>query len=162
TAKFSGGTVNVAGGVRMAPNANSKAFMTISNTANLTIIGNDFQLGASGTNSYAQVDMSGGSLAVGNSTDSGTRRLIVGDSQGTSQGVFNLSGGTVNLWKSLVVANNVGAKGTLNITGGSLTVSSIETNRNSGLYDLNTEGAAIIVNGPTAVFTQADNAATTG
>jgi len=147
--------------VRMAPNSNSKAYMTISNTANLTIIGSDFQMGASGTNSYAQVDMGGGSLAVGNSTDSGTRRLIIGDSTGTSTGVFNLTGGTVNLWKSLVVANNVGAKGTLTITGGSLTVSSAETNRNSGIYDLTTESAAIIVNGPTAVFTQADNSATT-
>ena len=165
TANFSGGVVNVAGGIRMANQSNTKAFMTISNTANLTITGSDIQMGANGTNSYAQVDMSGGSLAVGNASDSGTRRLIIGDSTGVagtagSTGVFNLSGGTVNLWKSLVVANNVGSKGTLTITGGSLTVSNIETNRSSGVYDLNTEQAAIIVNGPNAVFTQADNAAT--
>ena len=50
--------------------------------------------------------------------------------QGT--GVFNLSGGTVNLNHSLVVANNATAKGTLYQTGGTLTVRDIEMNRNSG------------------------------
>ena len=36
--------------------------------------------------------------------------------------MFNLSGGTVNLNHSLVVANNATSKGTLNQTGGTLTV----------------------------------------
>jgi hypothetical protein len=161
-AYFSGGTVNVAGGVRMAPNSNSKAFVTISNTADIKMIGSDFQLGANGTNAYAQVDMSGGSLAIGGPTDSGTRRLIIGDSAGTSTGVFNLSGGAVNLYNSLVVVNNAGSKGTLNQTGGTLTVRSVEMNRNAGAYDPTTDTAVISINGPNALFIQADNASGSG
>ena len=45
--------------------------------------------------------------------------------------MFNLSGGTVTLNHSLVVANNATAKGTFYQTGGTLTVRDIEMNRNS-------------------------------
>ena len=65
TANFSGGTVNVNGGMRMASPSHTKAYATISGTADMKIIGSDFQLGANATNAYAQVDMSGGSLRVG-------------------------------------------------------------------------------------------------
>ena len=102
--------------------------------------------------------MSGGSLKVGDNSISQDRRLIIGDS-GT--GVFNLSGGTVNINHSLVVANNtVTAKGTFYQTGGTFTVRDIETNRNTPVAaDLTVENAAIIIDGPTAVFNQQNTSA---
>ena len=123
-ANFSGGTVYVNGGMRMASQSHTKAYVTISGTADLHFRAVDVQLGTNATNSYAQVDMSGGSLNVGDLLALQERRLIVGDS-GT--GVFNLSGGTVNLNHSLVVGNNSTSKGTLYQTGGTLTVRDIET-----------------------------------
>ena len=60
------------------------------------------------------------------------RRLIVGDA-GT--GVFNLSGGTVTINHSFVVANTSTSKGTFTQTGGTFTVRDIEMNRNSGTWD---------------------------
>jgi hypothetical protein len=155
TANFSGGTVDVYGGMRMASSSHTKAYVTISGGANLNFRAVDFQLASNQTNSYAQVDMSGGSLSVGDVLLGQARRLIIGDS-GT--GVFNLSGGTVNLNHSLVVCNNpVTAKGTLYQTGGTLTVRDIEVVRNTPVAaDLTVENGAIIIDGPTAVFTQQD------
>ena len=123
TANFSGGIVNVSGGMRMASQSNTKAYATISGTADIKIIGSDFQLARNATNAYAQVDMSGGSLRVGDASDSDHEEIDYRRLAGT--GVFNLSGGTVNLNNSLVVANNATAKGTLYQTGGTLTVRSI-------------------------------------
>jgi hypothetical protein len=150
-ANFSGGTVYTYGGFRVGNSANAKAYVTISGNADLHFRAVDMQLASNATNSYGQVDMSGGSLKVGDPTISQQRRLIIGDS-GT--GVFNLSGGTVNLYNSLVVANNSTSKGTLYQTGGTLTVVSFEMNRNGGTWDLNTENATAIIDGPSAVFTQ--------
>jgi hypothetical protein len=157
TANFSGGTVNVNGGLRLNPSSHTKAYVTISGTADLTFKGSDIQLGANGTNTYGQVDMSGGTLRVGDAPTGQERRLIVGDS-GT--GVFNLSSGTVSLNHSLVVANNASAKGTIHQTGGSLTVRSVELNRNTGAWDTMVENATIIIDGPTAVFTQENTSPT--
>jgi PEP-CTERM motif len=158
SANFSGGTVYVSGGMRMASTSHTQAYATISGTADLHFRGADFQLATNATNSFARVDMSGGSLKVGDATATPIqdKRLIIGD-QGT--GVFNLSGGTVSLNHSLVVANNALSKGTLLQTGGTLTVRDIETNRNSGAYNLAVENATIIVDGPTAVFNQQNTTA---
>ena len=127
-ANFSGGIVFVNGGMRMASSSHTKAYVTISGAADLRFAYSDFQLGANATNAYARVDMSGGSLRVGDAVLAVENRLIIGDA-GT--GVFNLSGGTVNLNHSLVVANNATSKGTFYQTGGTLTVRSIEMNRNT-------------------------------
>jgi hypothetical protein len=159
TANFSGGIVNVNSGLRMASSSHTKAYATISGTADIKMIGSDFQLGANATNAYAQVDVSGGSLRVGDSVIGDERRLIVGDA-GT--GVFNLSGGTVTLNHSFVVANNATSKGTFTQTGGTFTVRDIETNRNTGSWDLTTENATIIIDGPTAVFNQQNTGVLTG
>ena len=72
--------------------------------------------------------------------------------------MFNLSGGTVNLNHSLVVANNAAtAKGTFYQTGGTFTVRDIETNRNTPVAaDLTIETAAIIIDGPTCRFQSAE------
>ena len=165
TANFSAGVVDVNGGVRMASSTNTKAYMNISGTANLSFKYNDFQLGSSNNNAYAQVNMSGGSLTIGGLPDASTsRRLIIADGGAGatgSTGEFNLSDGAVTT-NSLVVTNNGGAKGTLTQTGGTITIRSGETNRNSGSYDLLTESSAIIINGPNAVFTQQNNASGTG
>jgi hypothetical protein len=159
TANFSGGIVDVKGGLRMASSSHTKAYATISGTADLKFGFNDIQLGANATNAYAEVNMSAGSLRLGDPVGPPVddRRLIVGDS-GT--GVFNLSGGTVNINHSFVVANNATAKGTFTQTGGTFTVRDIETNRNSGSWDLLTENATIIIDGPTAVFNQQNSSPT--
>jgi PEP-CTERM motif len=152
TANFSGGIVNVNSGLRMASSSHTKAYATISGTADIKMIGSDFQLGANATNAYAQVDMSAGMLRVGDAVLGDQRRLIVGDA-GT--GVFNMSGGTATINHSFVVANNATAKGTFYQTGGTFTVRDIETNRNSpAAADLTVENAAIIIDGPSAVFNQ--------
>jgi hypothetical protein len=153
SANFSGGTVEVNGGLRMNSSSHTKAYVTISGAADLWFKGSDVQLAANSTNTYAQVDMSAGMLRVGDVATAQERRLIVGDG-GT--GVFNLSGGTVNVNHSFVVANNSSAQGTFTQTGGTLTVRSVETNRNTpaGGTDLTVENARIIIDGPTAVFTQ--------
>jgi hypothetical protein len=158
SANFSGGTVYVSGGMRMASTSHTQAYATISGTADLHFRGSDFQLATNATNSFARVDMSAGNLKVGDATTMPIqdKRLIIGD-QGT--GVFNLSGGTVLLNHSLVVANNALSKGTLLQTGGTLTVRDIELNRNSGAYNLAVENATIIVDGPTAVFNQQNTTA---
>ena len=54
TANFSGGIVDVKGGVRMAPHSHTKAYANISGTADLKFTFNDFQLGANATNAYAR------------------------------------------------------------------------------------------------------------
>lgn len=153
-ANFSGDSiVDVYGGLRVASQSHTKGYVTISGNANLHFR-IDFQVaapGTSGTNGYGQVDMSGGTLTLGDLLGGITRRLIIGDS-GT--GVFNLSGGTVDLHNSLVVGNNSVSKGTLYQTGGTLTVISVELNRNDGIWDLNTENATVIIDGPSAVFIQ--------
>ena len=153
-ANFSGGTVYTNGGMRMAGQSNTKAYATISGTADLHFRAVDVQLGANATNAYAQLDMSGGSFKVGDLLLLQDRRLIIGDS-GT--GVFNLSGGAVHLEHSLVVGNAATSKGTLHQTGGTLRVRSVETNRNTGAWDLTTENATILIDGPTAVFNQLPN-----
>jgi hypothetical protein len=152
-ANFSGGTVYTYGGMRVGNSSNAKAYVTISGNADLHFRAVDVTLAANATNSYGQLDMSGGSLKVGEISESlfQERRLIVGDS-GT--GVFNLTGGTVNLQHSFVVGNNATSKGTFYQTGGTLTVRDIEMNRNTGAWDLATENATIIIDGPSAVFTQ--------
>jgi hypothetical protein len=154
-ADFSGGTVNVYGGMRMASGSNTRAYATISGNADLHFRAVDFTMGNNATNAYAQVDMSSGSLKVGDLSILQDRRLIIGES-GT--GVFNLSGGTVHLNHSLVVANTATSKATLTQTGGTLTVRTFELNRNNGSWDLENENATILIDGPTAVFSQAINA----
>jgi hypothetical protein len=157
-ANFSGGVVDVRGGLRMASSSHSQAYATISGAADLKFTFNDVQLGANATNAFARVDMSGGSLRVGDVSIGDQRRLIVGDA---GEGRFNLSGGTVTINHSFVVANNTTSKGVFNQTGGTFTVRDIEMNRNSGTYPA-TETAAIIIDGPTAVFNQQNNAGGSG
>ena len=159
-ANFSGGTVYTYGGLAVGNSANSKGYVTISGTANLHFRAVDVQLGVNQSNSLGQIDMSGGTFKVGDPTLPAVpgpgvqdRRFIIGDS-GT--GVFNMSGGTAIINHSMVVCNRPAtAKGTFYQTGGTFTVRDIETNRNTPTAaDLSIENAAIIIDGPTAVFNQ--------
>jgi hypothetical protein len=110
-ANFSGGTVDVHNGIRVAPNNRSEGYVTISGTASLKL-GSDLQLAANAGTAgsvdaaYGQLDMSAGYLQVGQyTTVAGTfdKKFIIGDA---GRGVFTMTGGNVLVGDQLRMSNN--------------------------------------------------------
>ena len=64
TANISGGIWNTRGGIRMAANSSSSAYLNISGTADIWIR-DDLNMCNNATSCYAELNMSGGSLKIG-------------------------------------------------------------------------------------------------
>ena len=153
TANISGGVWDTRGGIRIALNANSSGYFNISGSADIKVR-SDVNLCNNATNCYAELNMSAGSLKVGE-TGVNEANLIVGD---RANSVMNLSGGTVNVSNSFKIANDVAGKGMTMMTGGTMTSRSLVMREglptSAAGYAAST--ATFIIDGPTASFTQAN------
>lgn len=161
TANLSGGNINVLGGIRVATANNSRGYLNINGP--ITIVsGGDTQIGNQpngGTNGVGEMNMSAGSFQVGRTDflqpngDPIDGRFHIGD-QG--RGTLNMTGGSINVTRNVVVANTPAAAGSLiNMTGGTITTGGLEMRRNTPLDPVVIGGpyaASIIVDGPTASF----------
>jgi hypothetical protein len=169
TANFSGGTVDVHHGLRVAPNNRAEGYVTISGTASLKL-GNDLQLAANAGTvtplvdaAYGQLDMSGGYLQVGQATPLAAntnydKKFILGDA---GRGVFTQTGGTVVVGDQLRMSNNAVSSALFTMkdpVGGptgvpfSFTAKNVET-RNSATIDT-TLNSDVIIDSPDATFKQ--------
>lgn len=151
TATFTGGTVDVNGGIRVAPNAHSRGYLNIDGPVDIKT-GGDTSIGYHATNSVGEMTMSDGTLTIGNTSFPG--RFQIGH---RGLGILNMSDGTINVTRDVRVGAEGPAGGSvIYMTGG--TINATELNMRNSLNNLPTgapdEGASIILDGPTAVFTQ--------
>jgi hypothetical protein len=153
TANISGGTWDTRGGIRMAASSSSSGYLNISGTANIWIR-DDLNMCNNATSCYAELNMSGGSLKIGDTTLAQEKNLIVGD---RATGVMNLSGGTVSVNNQLRIGNDVAGTGTVTITGGSMTVRTLDLRVNAPTLGTFPD-AKLIIDGANASFTQAHTA----
>jgi hypothetical protein len=165
-ANFSGGTVDVHNGMRVAPNNRSEGYVTISGNASLKL-GSDLQLAANAGTAgsvdaaYGQLDMSGGYLQIGQYTATAAhfeKKFIIGD-QG--RGVFTMTGGNVLVGDQLRMSNNGVSSALMTMTdpvGGptgvpfTYTVRNVET-RNASTLDT-TLNSDVIIDSDDARFIQ--------
>lgn len=168
TANFSGGTVDVHNGLRVAPNNRAEGYVTISGTASLKL-GNDLQLAANAGTSgsidaaYGQMDMSSGYLQVGQATPALAntnydKKFILGDA---GRGVFTQTGGTVVVGDQLRMSNNAASSALFTMkdpAGGptgvafSFSAKNVET-RNNVTAD-GTLNSDVLIDSPDATFIQ--------
>ncbi len=147
--------MNITGGAVSANMANNPAF-AIGNVANasgfLFMSGGTLECGAGEfhigqvTNAYGAFDLSGGTVTIGDIT-AGDAFFIVGGAYGASgsQGVFNMSSGTLNDSAQEVGLGGIaGSIGVMNVSGGTL-------NDNHGIHVgergtgiLNVSGSAVV------------------
>ena len=159
TANISGGIWNTRGGIRMASNNNSSAYLNISGAADIWVK-SDVNLTNNASGAYAELNMSGGSLKIGD-TPNNEGNLIIGD---RAVSVMNMSGGTVNISRDLRISNDAAAsgggagKGSIMMTGGTMTAHNltmrVTARRSAANY--NASPAEFIIDGPTASFTQSN------
>jgi hypothetical protein len=147
TATFTGGTVDVLGGLRVATGSNSRGFLNISGTAAINM-GNEISVGYNVTNGVGVMNMSGGQFTTGSNMQIGHR----------GNGTLNLSGGIVTIGSDLRVGSQTTSPDSLvNMTGGTLTTKNIKMQiQPPGLGGTPT----ILIDGPTANFTQGPNGGT--
>jgi hypothetical protein len=164
TATISGGTWDTRGGIRMAANSFSSAYLTILPGADIKVR-SDVNMTNNATSSYAELNMSGGSFKIGDTPTLAEANLVVGD---RAVGVMNLSGGTVTVSNNLRVSNDAAGsgggagKGTVTITAGSLTTRSLDMRVTAPTSAANYAAgtSTIIIDGPTASFAQGNTTLT--
>lgn len=160
-ANISAGTWDTRGGIRIASSARSSGYLNISGTADIKVR-SDVNLTNSADNAYAEINMTGGSFSIGQ-TGVNDANLIIGD---RAVGVMNLSGGTVAVSDTLKIANDAAAsgggagKGTVMMTGGTMTTRSLDMRVKvpTSAADWDNGTATLIIDGPTASFTQTNTA----
>lgn len=151
TANFSGGTVDVLGGIRVAPSANAKGYLNISGNVVMNVggeVGIGYNAGSSTQGpGIGEMTMTGGQLNVG--TAASTKRFQVGL---RGPGSLAMSGGSINVTNEIRVGAEAGSGGSsITMTGGTITTNGLNIRNAIGLTD---PGASIILDGPNAVFTQ--------
>src|SRR5262249_12468787 len=134
TATFTGGTVDVWGGIRVAPASNARGYLNINGPVTITT-GGDTSIRYNATNTIAQMEMSDGTLNAGRNEvpdidKSGNPRTsgLIGKFQvgHKGKGFLNMSGGTINVSSELRVGAEYGAGGSvLTMTGGTIVTSSM-------------------------------------
>jgi hypothetical protein len=159
SATFTGGTVDVLGGFRVAPSSNSRGYLNINGPVSI-ITGGDTSIGYNANNGVGEMNMSDGSLTVGRVyTDpvSGATNSLIGRFQvgHRGKGTLNMSGGTINVSREIRVGAELAAGGSaINMTGGSITTPALSMGVNgNNTYAASYGGASIILDGPTASFT---------
>ncbi|MFO0790006.1 MAG: hypothetical protein U0805_11170 [Pirellulales bacterium] len=158
-ATFSGGSVNVLGGLRVAPSSNSFGRVNINGPVTI-VTGGDTSIGYNANNGVGELNMSAGSYQVGRTDLTGlTGRLQIGH---RGKGTLNMSGGSISVTREIRVGAELAAGGSaINMTGGSITTPAL----NMGVVGSNTfntsyAGASIILDGPAAAFTHTSAANT--
>jgi hypothetical protein len=166
SATFTGGTVNVLGGFRVAPSTNSRGYLNINGPVTM-ITGGDTSIGYNATNGVGEMNMSAGSLTVGrNDTNpiSGNPYNLLGRFQvgHRGKGTLNMSGGTIDVSREIRVGAEQAAGGSvINMTGGTITTPALSMAVNgNNPYTPGYLGASIILDGPTASFTHTSAANT--
>jgi hypothetical protein len=163
TATFTGGVVDVWGGIRIAPSTNSRGYLNINGPMTITT-GGDTSIGYNATNGVGEVNMSAGTLNVGRNgvpdldsngnprTSALQGRLQVGH---RGRGTLNMSGGTINVTREIRVGAEYAAGGSiLNQTGGTIVTPNLNMAvSNDDPLAAGYLGATILINGPTASFT---------
>jgi hypothetical protein len=165
-ATLSGGTINSLGGIRLASQEYSKGVLNINGPISI-ITGGDVTVGRNALGE-AVMNMSAGSLKVGRSASDSLGRESEGIANparsvrmeigNRGPGRLNMSGGSITITNDI----RVGADGLANgseiyMTGGSITTPSFTIRRSIENLAGEDLGAAIIVDGPTASFTQSGN-----
>jgi hypothetical protein len=158
-ANISAGTWDTRGGIRLASNSRSSGYLNISGTADIKVR-SDVNLTNNASDAYAEINMTGGSFQVGEAGVNDAN-LIIGD---RAVGVMNLSSGSVSVSDTLKIANDAAGsgggagKGTVMITGGTMTTRSLDMRvkvpTSADNWDAGT--ATFIIDGATASFTQAN------
>jgi hypothetical protein len=164
TATISGGTWDTRGGIRMAANSNSTAYLYIQPGADIKVR-SDVNMTNNATNTYAELNMTGGSFKIGDTPTLGEANFIVGD---RGVGVMNLSAGTVTVSNRLIISNDAAGsgggagKGTVTITGGSMTTRSLDMRSTAptSAANWNASPATLIIDGATASYTQSNTTLT--
>ncbi len=146
TANFTGGTVDVLGGLRAATSSNSRGYLNINGPVVMNV-GGEVSIGYNTTNGVGEMNMSDGLLTIG--TASNQKRLQIGH---RGNGTLNLSGGSITVSGDLRVGAQVESPNSLiNMTGGTLTTKQLQ-------MQLQMPGAGgtptILIDGPNAVFVQ--------
>ena len=159
-ATLTGGTIDVLGGIRIAPSSNSKGILNINGPITITT-GGDTSVGYNATNGVGEMNMSAGTLNVGRVyTDpvSGSVNSLIGRFQvgHRGKGTLNMSGGTINVTREIRVGAEYAAGGSvINMTGGAITTVALLTSiANSDPLAPGYLGSSIIIDGPSASFTQ--------
>ncbi|MEN3940921.1 PEP-CTERM sorting domain-containing protein [Prosthecobacter sp. SYSU 5D2] len=134
---FIEGTINATTGFTNAANVNSNeangrtAIVIIgdgTSTPTLNISGDNFEAADNGT---GIVTMNSGTLNQTNNN------LIIGQTS-TSDGTFNLNGGTLNITNMVRVGNSAGGTGTFNVAGGDVFASTLDFGANNGTGSFHT------------------------
>jgi len=144
TATFTGGTVDVLGGLRVATGSNTRGFLNIGGTASIHM-GNEISVGYNTNNGVGVMNMSGGQFITDSNMQIGHR----------GNGTLNLSGGVVTIGADLRVGSQTTSPDSLvNMTGGTLTTRHLK-------MQLQPPGGGgtptVIIDGPNAIFTQGAN-----
>ena len=147
TATFTGGTVNVLGGIRAATSSHSRGYLNINGPVTMQV-GSDVSIGYNNTNGVGEMNMSDGQLTIGTAAE--TMRLQIGH---RGPGTLNFSGGIINVTNDLRVGAELRSTNSLiNMTGGTLTTGDLQMNLQGSL--IATEVPRIIIDGPSANFLQ--------
>jgi hypothetical protein len=162
TATFSGGTVNVLGGIRVATANNSRGYLNINGPVTI-VTGGDTSIGyeptgTGHTNAVGEMNMSAGSFQVGRTDidpNTGSAYPLAGRLQigNRGKGILNMSGGSISVTTDIRVAAEQAAGGSaINMTGGTITTPALDIrNKTGSVAEL---GGSVILDGPSAVFTQ--------
>jgi hypothetical protein len=157
-ATFTGGVVDVLGGIRIAPSTNTRGILTINGPITITT-GGDTSIGYNATNGVGEMNMSDGTLNVGRVyTDpvSGAVNSLIGRFQvgHRGRGTLNMSGGTINVTREITVGPELAAGGSLlSMTGGTINTPNFSMAvRGNNPYTSAYLGASVIIDGPTALF----------
>ena len=124
--------------------ANASGFLFMS-SGNLECAAGEFHIGQV-TNAYGAFDLSGGTVTIGD-INAGDAYFVVGGAYGASasQGVFNMSGGTLNDNAQEVGLGGIASSiGVLNISGGTLNGSKGIHVGERGTGILNVSGSAVL------------------
>jgi hypothetical protein len=152
TANFTGGTVNVLGGLRVATGSNSLGTLNITGPV-VWNEGEELSVGYNVTNGVGVMNMSDGNVTIG--TVASQKRLQIGH---RGNGTLNLSGGSITVSGDLRVGAQTQSPDSLvNVTGGTLTTRQMQ-------IQLQSPGSGgtptVLINGLNANFIQGPNGGT--